>query len=161
MNQTISGLACGKPIRGTVAFLGGPLHFLPESRRLFISTLGLKPEEVRVPEQGQLFVAMGAALASRGTPPLALGALRERARGLCHAAAAEVGRLRALFLDEEELAAFRERHGRARARRVDLAAVHGPCFLGIDAGSTTTKAVLVDAEGALRGRPTRETGEAP
>jgi predicted CoA-substrate-specific enzyme activase len=149
VNQTISGLACGKPIRGRVAFLGGPLHFLPESRKLFISTLGLKPEEVRVPEQGQLFVAMGAALASRGSAPLALGVLRERARALCHAAAADVGRLRALFLDEEELASFRRRHGRARARRVDLAAVRGPCFLGIDAGSTTTKAALVDSEGAI------------
>ena len=50
VNQTISGLACGKPIRGKVAFLGGPLHFLPETRRLFVSTLGLAPESVRVPE---------------------------------------------------------------------------------------------------------------
>ena len=68
VNQTISGLACGKPIRGIVAFLGGPLHFLPETRRLFVSTLGLAPDAVRVPEHGQLFVAMGAALASPGHP---------------------------------------------------------------------------------------------
>ena len=149
VNQTISGLACGKPIRGTVAFLGGPLHFLPETRRLFISTLNLKPEAVRVPEQGQLFVAMGAALSSRDAPPIGAAVLLERARGLCHVATQDVDRLRPLFRDDEEHAAFRARHERARSRRVPLESVRGPCFLGIDAGSTTTKAVLVDSTGAI------------
>ncbi len=160
VNQTISGLACGKPIRGNVAFLGGPLHFLPETRRLFVSTLGLPPEAVRVPEHGQLFVAIGAALAAADSPAgadgpsgadgLALSAysLRERARGLCHESAPEVERLRPLFADGEE-EEFRARHGRARVRRRDLATLTGPCYLGIDAGSTTTKAVLVDCDGAL------------
>ncbi|MGD0726736.1 MAG: acyl-CoA dehydratase activase-related protein [Spirochaetia bacterium] len=149
VNQTISGLACGKPIRGTVAFLGGPLHFLPETRRLFMATLGLKPSEVRVPEQAQLFVAMGAAIASRESAALPLRELRDRARSLCRAVTPDVGRLRALFLTSDELAAFRERHGRARAHRIELSCARGPCFLGIDAGSTTTKAVLVDAAGAI------------
>src|SRR5208283_2334706 len=85
VNQTISGLACGKPIRGTVAFLGGPLHFLPETRRLFVATLGLKPNEVRVPDQAQLFVAMGAAIAADGGTTLPLRVLRDRARSLCRA----------------------------------------------------------------------------
>jgi predicted CoA-substrate-specific enzyme activase len=149
VNQTISGLACGKPIRGNVAFLGGPLHFLPETRRLFIQTLKLKPEEVRAPAQAQLFVAMGAAIASRENAPLAIEELRDRARGLCHEVTPEVGRLEALFSDDKELATFRARHARARARAVALAGVRGPCFLGIDAGSTTTKAVLLDSSGAL------------
>lgn len=149
VNQTISGLACGKPIRGTVAFLGGPLHFLPETRRLFMATLGLKPSEVRVPEQAQLFVAMGAAIASGENGTLPLRDLRDRARSLCRAAAPDVGRLRTLFPSSAELAAFRDRHGRARARRIELSCVRGPCFLGVDAGSTTTKAVLVDAAGAI------------
>jgi predicted CoA-substrate-specific enzyme activase len=149
VNQTISGLACGKPIRGTVAFLGGPLHFLPETRALFIKTLGLAPDKVRAPERAQLFVAMGAALASAGSAPVGLPSLRDRARGLCHAAAPEVERLSPLFKNEAELAAFRQRHGKARTRTVALSSVRGPCFLGIDAGSTTTKAVLVDAAGAV------------
>jgi predicted CoA-substrate-specific enzyme activase len=155
VNQTISGLACGKPIRGTVAFLGGPLHFLPETRRLFIQTLRLSPDAVRVPEYAQLFVAMGAAIASADPDtvsrvvPLSLRGLRDRARGLCHAAAAEVERLRPLFADDAELAAFRGRHARARAPAVPLASVAGPCYLGIDMGSTTTKAALVDSNGEL------------
>ena len=148
VNQTISGLACGKPIRGTVAFLGGPLHFLPETRRLFVTTLGLSPGAVRVPQHGQLFVAMGAALASSDTPAVELHELQDRARGLCHTPTPEVERLRPLFRDGEE-AAFRARHERARVSRVDIANVSGPCFLGIDAGSTTTKVVLVDSAGAL------------
>jgi predicted CoA-substrate-specific enzyme activase len=148
VNQTISGLACGKPIRGNVAFLGGPLHFLPETRRLFVSTLGLSPEEVRVPKHGQLFVAMGAALAAAESVPLSLHDLRERGRGLCHAPTPEVERLRPLFVNGEE-AEFRTRHEKARVRRRDIGTLTGPCYLGIDAGSTTTKAVLVDSDGAL------------
>ncbi len=149
VNQTISGLACGKPIRGVVAFLGGPLHFLSEARRLFMKTLGLGQAEVRAPEHGQLFVAMGAALSSRGSEPCEVGELRDRARGLCHEPAHEVERLRPLFMDAAEHAAFVERHARARTPRVALTDVRGPCFLGIDAGSTTTKAVLVDQDGAI------------
>ena len=62
VNQTISGLACGKPIRGCVAFLGGPLHFLPELKKAFIRTLKLTPETTVDPENSHLFAAMGAAL---------------------------------------------------------------------------------------------------
>ncbi|MGA2642906.1 MAG: BadF/BadG/BcrA/BcrD ATPase family protein, partial [Spirochaetia bacterium] len=160
VNQTISGLACGKPIRGKVAFLGGPLHFLPETRRLFVSTLGLSPGAVRVPQHGQLFVAMGAALASSDAPTVALHELRSRTRGLCHAPTPEVERLRPLFRDGEE-AAFRARHERARVPRVDLAAAQGPCFLGIDAGSTTTKAVLVDSKGAVAWSEYKANGGSP
>ncbi|MFI5368143.1 MAG: BadF/BadG/BcrA/BcrD ATPase family protein, partial [Spirochaetia bacterium] len=149
VNQTISGLACGKPIRGTVAFLGGPLHFLPETRKLFAATLGLQAHEVRVPEQAQLFVAMGAAIASEESAPMPVRELRDRARSLCRAPTSDVGRLRALFQTDAELSAFRERHGRARAQRIELSQARGPCFLGIDAGSTTTKSVLVDDSGAL------------
>jgi predicted CoA-substrate-specific enzyme activase len=149
VNQTISGLACGKPIRGNVAFLGGPLHFLPETRKLFAKTLRLAPEQVRTPPRAELFVAMGAALASKGERPVSLTELRDRARGLCGARETEVERMRPLFRDEGELAAFRRRHGRAKVRRVEFARVSGPLFLGLDAGSTTTKAVLIDSSAAL------------
>ena len=149
VNQTISGLACGKPIRGTVAFLGGPLHFLPETRKLFVKALGLEPEHVRAPDRAELFVAMGAALASCQEGTVSLSELRERARGLCHVKEPEVERMRPLFRTSEELASFRERHGRARIRKVDIRSVRGPVFLGVDAGSTTTKAVLTDRAGAI------------
>jgi len=149
VNQTISGLACGKPIRGKVAFLGGPLHFLPETRKLFVKTLGLAPEQVRTPSRAELFVAVGAALASKGQRALSLTELRERARGLCTSRETEVERLRPLFRDARELAAFRERHDRARVRRADLDRAQGALFLGLDAGSTTTKAVLIDENAAI------------
>ena len=149
VNQTISGLACGKPIRGTVAFLGGPLHFLPETRKLFVKALGLQPEHVRAPDRAELFVAMGAALASCQEGAISLAELRERARGLCHVKEPEVERMRPLFRTSEELASFRERHGRARIRKADIRSVRGPVFLGVDAGSTTTKAVLTDRAGAI------------
>ena len=149
VNQTISGLACGKPIKGAVAFLGGPLHFLPEARSLFVSTLGLADHEVRVPEHAELFVAMGAALAARETPAVPVDVLRGRAGELCRARDPEVQRLRPLFRDGLELEAFRARHDKARARRIELRSARGPLFLGVDAGSTTTKAVLADSQGAV------------
>ena len=161
VNQTISGLACGKPIRGTVAFLGGPLHFLPETRKLFVKTLGLAPEEVRTPARAELFVAMGAALASRGERALSLTELRERVRGLCRARDAEVERMRPLFRDASELAAFHDRHDKARARRADIAHTRGPLFLGLDAGSTTTKAVLIDESAAIAWSAYRGNGGDP
>jgi predicted CoA-substrate-specific enzyme activase len=152
VNQTISGLACGKPIRGRVAFLGGPLHFLPETRRRFIETLKLKPDEVLVPDNAQLFVALGAAIAARDDhkgESRSPAALRSRIRDLRKAPAPEIGRLPPLFASETDLAAFRERHARAAAPRRRLEDARGACFLGIDAGSTTTKLVLADEDGAI------------
>jgi len=153
VNQTISGLACGKPIRGRVAFLGGPLHFLPESRRRFAETLKLAEDEIVVPENSQLFVALGAALSARDAGPagcaVGIPELRERIRGLCRSARPEVDRLAPLFASAEELEAFRSRHGAAAAPRRPLSGASGPCFLGLDAGSTTTKLVLVDEDGAI------------
>ena len=66
VNQTISGLACGKPIRGRVAFLGGPLHFLPELRNAFIRTLHLTDETAITPADSHLFAARGAAMRAEG-----------------------------------------------------------------------------------------------
>ncbi len=149
VNQTISGLACGKPIRGNVAFLGGPLHYLPETRKRFVETLALKPEEALVPENAQLFPAIGAAIVSKSKEPASIEDLERRAAELCHQTAHEVARLSPLFSGPGELAGFRERHAAHKVRRRDLDSVTGPCFLGIDAGSTTTKAALVDADGAV------------
>jgi predicted CoA-substrate-specific enzyme activase len=149
VNQTISGLACGKPIRGRVAFLGGPLYFLSELRKRFIETLNLPKENVIFPENSQLFVAIGAALASRETEEMAFSSLMERLPALRGASSNEVQRLRALFKDSKELSAFTKRHEVHKAKRRSLKEFEGNCFLGIDAGSTTTKAVLIDEQGAI------------
>ncbi|NLK85930.1 MAG: 2-hydroxyacyl-CoA dehydratase [Clostridiaceae bacterium] len=149
VNQTISGLACGRPIRGNVAFLGGPLYFLSELRKRFVETLGLTEEQIIFPENSQLFVAAGAALNSKKTSPMSFKALRSRLPALNTVNVKEVERLSPLFRDEIELGEFNRRHSRHTVRRKALESHHGPCYLGIDAGSTTTKLALTDADGAL------------
>ncbi|MCX8130994.1 MAG: 2-hydroxyacyl-CoA dehydratase [Clostridia bacterium] len=149
VNQTISGLACGKPIRGNVAFLGGPLNYLSELRKRFIETLNLKEEQIVFPENSQLFVAIGAALESKNQLPIAFKALNASLPVLNSVTAHEVERLRPLFLDSSELEEFRKRHDKDVAVRKDIGSFEGDCFLGIDAGSTTTKVALIDKDGAL------------
>ena len=148
VNQTISGLACGRPIRGNVAFLGGPLYFLPELRKRFIETLGLSDEQVIFTENSQLFVATGAALASKKTKPMSFRALRKKLPAINEFTVQEVERLQPLFRDVIELDEFKRRHSRHKVARKDLASHRGACYLGIDAGSTT-KLALIDPEGAL------------
>lgn len=149
VNQTISGLACGRPIRGKVAFLGGPLHFLPELRKRFKATLNLDDGDVTVPDLAQYFVAIGAALYSINEKAESLTEIARRLRSAPEIASPEVWRLNALFSSSEDLFAFRKRHQEHTVRRKELAGYEGPCFLGIDAGSTTTKAVLIDPDGRL------------
>ena len=147
VNQTVSGLACGKPIRGHVAFLGGPLHFLPELRQAFIRTLHLTEETAIVPQNSHLFAALGAALSCEGAK-LPLDHLIDRLQqGVTLTKGLK--RLPALFQSHDEYAAFVKRHERARVRRGELESYEGDCFLGIDAGSTTTKIALIGSEGEL------------
>ncbi len=148
VNQTISALACGKPIRGTVAFLGGPLHFMPELKNAFIRTLHLTEQTTVDPEKSHLFAAMGAALETGKTPSVRLDDLITR---LEHGVQAtfEMPRLPALFDSREEYFAFCDRHRRAVVPRQELRDYHGDCFLGIDAGSTTTKLALIGSDGQL------------
>ena len=148
VNQTISGLACGKPIRGCVAFLGGPLHFLPELKNAFIRTLKLTPENVVDPSTSHLFAALGAALEAKDAEPVDMEELIARLESGV-SMAFELKRLEPLFADEAAYAAFRARHDRAVVKRGDLATYTGNCFLGIDAGSTTTKMALIGSEGEL------------
>lgn len=148
VNQTISGLACGKPIRGCVAFLGGPLHFMTELKKAFIRTLKLTPENVVDPENSHLFAAMGAAMESRDAQPRPIGELIDTlAKGVTMDF--EIKRLEPLFDTEEAYEAFCNRHRKAVVARGDLASYRGKCFLGIDAGSTTTKMALIGEEGQL------------
>lgn len=149
VNQTISGLACGKPIRGNVAFLGGPLYFLSELRKRFIETLNLREEQVIFPENSQLFVAIGAAESSKEQKVLSFNGLKGKLPKLKDTVENEVQRLRPLFKDDKELEDFKIRHSVHKISRKELDSYEGDCFLGIDAGSTTTKATLIDTEGNL------------
>ena len=148
VNQTISGLACGKPIRGNVAFLGGPLHFLPELRAAFIRTLNLGPDQIIAPDHSHLFAAIGAAMNSDPKTTASLHDLIER---LSHGIKMdfEVKRMEPLFTDEADYEEFRTRHASHDVKKGDLATYKGNCYLGIDAGSTTTKVALVGEDGSL------------
>ena len=148
VNQTISGLACGKPIRGHVAFLGGPLHFLSELRQTFIRTLKLDEEHTIIPEHSHLFAASGSALLSRKETVMSAEDMIERLHNRIQIAF-EVERLEPLFCDQKEFADFRARHAKAKIEKRDLASYEGNCYLGIDAGSTTTKIALVGEDGSL------------
>ena len=148
VNQTISGLACGKPIRGCVAFLGGPLHFLPELKRAFIRTLNLTPETTVDPDNSHLFAAMGAALESENAPAVSLDELTARLRQGVKMTF-ELKRLEPLFASREEYDDFLTRHQQAVVAKAPLETYSGDCFLGIDAGSTTTKLAVIGSEGQL------------
>ena len=186
VTQTIAGLACGRPIRGHVMFLGGPLHFLPQLRAAFERTLADQVDSFTCPDNAQLYVAIGAALLSSGEPT----PISELSTRLATRKALSLGtsRMRPLFKDVAELEAFRERHARAHIERahwpvpeesseksgpepdgpddeldgIDDEGPHaasasgtggefrdGDCFLGIDAGSTTIKAVVLDGRGRI------------
>ena len=148
VNQTISGLACGKPIRGNVAFLGGPLHFLSELRAAFIRTLNLGTDQIIAPDHSHLFAAIGAAMNSDPKTTASLHDLIER---LSHGIKMdfEVKRMEPLFTDEADYEKFRIRHASHDVKKGDLATYEGNCYLGIDAGSTTTKVALVGEDGSL------------
>ena len=143
VNQTIGNLAQGRPISGHIAFLGGPLYFLSELRKRFIETLKLTPDEVMPVKDGCYFVAMGAALSDEGEDmdfcrlSRSIDCVREDAAMEKRASAF------VLFHDEAEYESFCARHEKDRVPRGDLASYCGPLYLGIDAGSTTTKLAVI------------------
>ncbi len=149
VNQTISGLAQGKPIRGHVAFLGGPLHFMPELRKAFIRTLHLQGSEIIEPENSHLFAAIGSCLSCPEN--IRAQSVSELIELLRHGIRmdAEIKRMAPLFHSEAEYQCFNERHAKARVKTAELKSYHGNVFLGIDAGSTTTKLALVSEQGEL------------
>ncbi|MFD2306336.1 2-hydroxyacyl-CoA dehydratase [Enterococcus termitis] len=149
VNQTIAGLAAGRKIKGKIAFLGGPLFFMSELRKRFIETLDVQPEDVIFPENPQLFVAMGAAIYSEGAKPTSLAELIHRLTKGDQEQLKPTDTLEPLFQNETELETFRTRHGQAKAEEKQLSDHHGVAFLGIDAGSTTTKVTLIDEDGKL------------
>jgi predicted CoA-substrate-specific enzyme activase len=149
VNQTISGLACGHPIRGNVALLGGPLYFLSELRNRFIETLKLTPKSAIIPEKSNLYVAMGAAYLSEKFESINFEVIVAKAENVSEDIDHEVDRLDPLFSNKKDLQIFLERHDKSKVERTELKNYKGVAFLGIDAGSTTTKAILTDYHGRI------------
>lgn len=143
VNQTIGGLACGKPIRGKVAFLGGPLYFLSELKQHFIESLHLSDEDVIIPLHSQLFAAIGAALYCENEKQITFQELRCKVETIKNYKEEEATRLEPLFQNEEEYLTFKKRHSQSTVKRGRLSTYNGKTYLGIDAGSTTTKVVLI------------------
>ncbi|MGE4509145.1 MAG: acyl-CoA dehydratase activase-related protein [Eubacteriaceae bacterium] len=148
VNQTISGLACGRPISGNVAFLGGPLFFLDQLRAAFIKTLDLSPKQIITPANGHLFAAIGAAESSQNSELILLSHLTSL---LCNNPNVTPARKRlpALFKNDVAVNAFQKRHSKHFIQQKNLSDFQGKCYLGIDAGSTTTKLALIAADGSL------------
>lgn len=146
VNQTISGLACGRTIKGKVAFLGGPLSFLSELRARFIETLELSQEDVIFPQDSKYFVAIGAALTAGKYEEESLSDIVGRIQNVDASDMSETKHVEPLFRNYDEYETFTERHRKDTIKRKDIRRVRGRVFLGIDAGSTTTKAALIDDE---------------
>ena len=149
VNQTISGLACGRPIRGNVAFLGGPLNYLSELRNRFIETLHLSDTQAIVPKDAHLLVARGAALDSITNNPISNEKLKAKIEVLKSSHDSTSTPLSPLFVTNFEYDEFKKRHEKDTVKKKDLKSFSGDCFVGIDAGSTTTKLVLTDSEDNL------------
>ena len=148
VDQTVAGLTQGRELKGTIVFLGGPLHFLQGLRERFVDTLHLDSDHAVFPQDGDCFAAIGAALCTEAgqTRPF-----EEVLDLLEHAAnvASPVDTMEPLFTSQAEYEAFAARHQAMTVPRLDLSTYTGPAYLGIDAGSTTTKMVLIDPEGSI------------
>ena len=149
VNQTITALAQGKPIKGKVAFLGGPLYFIEELRNRFVETLNLKENEVIVPENPQYFVAIGAALGSINNKSFNSHIFYEKINNLYFKIEKNNVSQEPLFLSENEYIEFKQRHDLNKVKKVDINSYEGNSYLGIDAGSTTTKLALISEKGEL------------
>lgn len=146
VNQTIGGLAQGRSIEGKIMFLGGPLYFCKGLRDRFIKTLKLKDNDVVSPENAQVFVAIGSAIYSKENNKKyeyeeLLNIIKEN-----HNEISTMNVIDPLFNSEEEYNEFKERHKKAKVKVSDINNYAGEAYVGIDAGSTTTKVVLIDKE---------------
>ena len=156
VDQTIGGLACGRPIRGKVAFLGGPLHFLDQLRARFIATLKLTDETIADIPDGQFIVAYGAALCSLSprlenenrAGPILLSDWIERIER-SRPTGKRTSSLPPLFTSEEEYQKFLADHSRKVTPRAPIAEAKGDLWMGVDLGSTTMKAVVLDSESRI------------
>ncbi|MBR5364313.1 MAG: 2-hydroxyacyl-CoA dehydratase [Oscillospiraceae bacterium] len=148
VDQTVSGLAQGRTIEGTVLFLGGPLSFLQGLRQAFVRTLKLDDAHAIFPENAPVFVAYGCAMyASQSVGPMTLAEAQDKLEHAETGGNTVTGE--PLFRSRKEYEAFIERHKAHDLPFADLHTFKGDAYLGIDAGSTTTKLVLITGDGDL------------
>ena len=160
VSQCIGGLACGREIRGKVAFLGGPLHFLSYLRECFVKRLNIAPQDVIAPPEGHLFIAQGAALLGWNEKPMTLAELIEKINAVPWDEYTSLNRLNPLFESKEEYQQFVEDHADVGASRVPLGNYEGDAYLGVDSGSEAIKYVLMGEHGeVLRAYYKRSAGD--
>ncbi len=148
VDQTVAGLTQGRALKGKIVFLGGPLHFLTGLRERFVDTLHLDNDHAVFPEDGDCFAAMGAALCATDYPSRPFEeCLKLLEESVDATTALDV--MPPLFINETDYAAFLSRHNANHPPVADLATYAGDAWLGIDAGSTTTKMVLIGPEGGI------------
>ena len=149
INQTIQGLACGRPIKGNVIFLGGPLNYLDMLRERFIKTLNLSEDEVIIPEDARLFVCIGSVLDSSKSKVMTNEDLVKLMKRFSYFRESESKDLAPLFKDKKDYDKFVKRHAKDSVKRKDISTYSGDVFVGIDAGSTTCKVVAISSDGSL------------
>lgn len=149
VNQTIGGLSQGREIKGKVLFLGGPLYFYKGLRNMFINKLNLKDSEAIFPEDAEVFVAKGAALFARNeTKTYSYNELLHKLTS--NKKTIEFKKdIKPLFNSKSEYNEFIKRHNKAKVLIKDIESYKGNAYLGIDAGSTTTKLILIDENDAI------------
>ena len=148
VDQTVAGLTQGRELKGKIVFLGGPLHFLMGLRQRFVETLKLDADHAVFPEDGDCFAAMGAALCSSDYGERSFDEVLDRLEKSVDSVGL-VDTMPPLFDSQEEYDAFLARHNAMHPPEVDIHTYTGAAWLGIDAGSTTTKIALITADGGL------------
>lgn len=148
VDQTVAGLAQGRKIEGKVLFLGGPLHFYKALQNAFKETLGLDDEHAIFPELATCFMAYGSSLyAAKNSEAISASDILEKIKS-CKPNT-DIVSFKPLFEDEAEYNEFVARHDKANVEKGDISTYEGDAYLGIDAGSTTTKIVLLSADKRL------------
>ncbi len=148
VDQTVAGLTQGRELKGKIVFLGGPLHFLMGLRQRFVETLQLDEEHAIFPADGDCFAAIGAALCSSDYPLVLFDDCLKKLEDSVDNTSL-VDTMPPLFESQEEYEAFAARHNASRPPEADISTYEGPAWLGIDAGSTTTKMALITQDGSL------------
>ena len=148
VDQTVAGLTQGRELKGKIVFLGGPLHFLKGLRQRFVESLHLDAEHAIFPDDGDCFAGIGAALCSEEYGAQPFDSLLKRLEESVDATSM-VDTMPPLFTGLEEYDAFLTRHNAKSPPEVDPSSYTGDAYLGIDAGSTTTKIALVSPDGGL------------
>ena len=148
VDQTIAGLTQGRDLDGTIVFLGGPLFFLKGLRQRFVETLNLDDEHGIFPENAQVFAAVGAAICAEGYDTTDYETVISHLENAVTASTI-TNPMPPLFESEEEYISFSHRHRQATPALADINTYSGKAWLGIDAGSTTTKVVLMAENGGI------------